>query len=280
MRRPALGASVSGPLSGQVALVTGASRGIGRGIAVELGRAGATVVVTARTTATGTHPLPGTLPETEQLIREAGGAALGVAVDHRDDEQVDRLFALIDEHFGRIDILVNNATLVPDVDLLFSGTPFWEVPVAMWDGLFAVGVRSAFVAARLAATRMVPAGRGLLVQISSAAAQGHAGVVPYDVGKSALDRLTVETARELRPHGVASVSLWPPPTRTEGMLAGATAEDDPRAWSPPELTGAVVTALAADPPLADRHSGAAVRVRALAADLGIPDPAGPFLRGG
>ena len=264
-------------LSGKLAVVTGASRGIGRGIALELARAGAAVVITGRTTERGQHPLPGTLPDTERTIREAGGDVLALAVDHRDDEAVARLFAAVDERWGRLDVLVNNATLVPDVSLLFSDTPFWEVPVTRWDGLFAVGVRSAFVAAQHAARRMVPAGRGLLVQISSAGARAHAGIVPYDVGKSALDRITVETARELRPHGVASISLWPPPSRTEGMLADAGENDDPRQWSPVEFTGSVVAALAADPRLAMRHTGTALRVRDLAHECGIPDPAAPYL---
>lgn len=268
---------VTAPLDGRVALVTGASRGIGRGIAIGLGRAGASVAITGRTVRAGASSLPGGLEETAALVDAAGGTALPLPCDHGDDAAVARAFETIDARFGRLDVLVNNATMIPDVGILFSATPFWELGVSLWDALFAVGVRSHFVAAQHASPRMISAGGGLIINISSAGAAVHAGVVPYDVAKTAVDRLTVEMARELSPHGVPVVSLWPPPTATEGMLAAVTPDDDPRTWSPAEFTGDVVAALAADPEEARQRSGTAVMVRNLARDLGIADPAGPFL---
>lgn len=268
---------MTAPLDGRVALVTGASRGIGRGIAIGLGRAGATVAITGRTAHAGHSVLPGSLEETAALVEAAGGTALPLPCDHRDDAAVARAFEIVDARFSRLDVLVNNATMVPDVELLFSATPFWELGVSLWDALFAVGVRSHFVAAQHAAPRMISAGGGLIINISSAGAAAHAGVVPYDVAKTAVDRLTVEMARELSPHGVPVVSLWPPPTATEGMLAAVTPDDDPRTWSPPEFTGSVVAALAANPEEARQRTGTSVRVRNLARELGITDPAGPFL---
>ena len=126
-----------GALDGQVAIVTGASRGIGKGCALELGAAGATVYATGRTVTEGSAPLPGSLEATAREIDELGGRGIGVACDHRDDTQVAALFARVADECGRLDVLVNNAFLIPPE--LTSGLPFWETPLSNWDDMIDVG---------------------------------------------------------------------------------------------------------------------------------------------
>ncbi len=258
------------PLSGQVALVTGASRGIGRGIAVGLGEAGATVVVTGRTRGDDETAASGTLAETAAMVTARGGQGVAMQCDHRDDAAVADVFEAVERDRGRLDVLVNNVTALPDLEFLFSGTPFWKVPCSIWDDLFDVGLRSHFVATQLAAPMMIQRGRGLIVNVSSAGAQAKKfAVLPYGVAKAALDRMTADMAAELEGHGVTVVSLWPPATRTESMLAQAGHDDDISTWSEPVFTGRVVAALAAQPKLAT--TGSALVARTVAAELGIED---------
>lgn len=261
-----------GALTGQVALVTGASRGIGRGVAMGLGEAGATVYVTGRTMTPGEAVLPGTLPETARLVTAAGGRGVAVRCDHRRDDEVAEVFAAIQRETGRLDLLVNNATGIPDIHVLFGDAPFWEIGVGLWDDLLDVGLRSHFVAAQHAARVMVAQGRGLIVNISSRGAQLKFGALPYGVAKAALDRMTADMAADLRDRGVAVVSLWPPPSSTEGMLAGVDETDDPSKWSSPVFTGRVVAALASDSSAMDK-TGRAIPVRELARELGVEDTA-------
>lgn len=239
-------------LEGRVALVTGASRGLGRGIATALQRAGATVYATSRS------PI-----DVEGIT--------AVECDHRDDNAVSEVFARIEAETNGLDLLVNNATAVPDLDVLFSDRPFWGLPVDAWDTLMAVGLRSHFVASRFAAMSMTTRRSGLIVNISSAGAQQKIGIVPYGVGKAALDHMTAEMASELHDFGVAVVSLWPPPSKTEGMLAHAGEGASTAAWSSTGFTGRVIAALAANEPLA--RTGRVLRVRELAAELGVADDA-------
>jgi NAD(P)-dependent dehydrogenase (short-subunit alcohol dehydrogenase family) len=275
--------SVSGPLDGRVAVVTGASRGIGKGCALELGAAGATVYVTARSVREDDHPLPGTIGATADEITAAGGTAVAVALDHRDDDAVEALFRrVLDEH-GRLDVLVNNAFIVTNE--LTSGQPFWEVPISNWDDMIDIGTRSAYVASVFAARPMVDAGAGLIVNVSSSGAEEYAWQVAYGVGKCALDRITVDTAHELAPHGVSVVSVWPGFVRTEridlGVAAGLLPESlDLSTSESPRFVGRAVVALAADPAVA-RWTGRAVPARDLADEYGFTDvdgrlPAGPL----
>jgi dehydrogenase/reductase SDR family protein 1 len=270
-------------LAGQVAIVTGASRGIGKGCALELGANGATVYVTARSTSEADHPLPGTIGATAEEIDALGGTGVAVALDHRDDAAVEALFARVLEEHGRLDVLVNNAFIVTNE--LTSGRPFWEVPISNWDDMIDIGTRSAYVASVFAARAMVAAGSGLIANISSSGAEEYAWQVAYGVGKCALDRITADTTHELTAHGVSVVSLWPGFVRTERIDMGAAAgllpdTLDLSTSESPRFTGRAVVALATDPAVA-RWSGQAVSSRELADEYGFTDvdgrlPAGPL----
>ncbi len=243
-------------LSGQIALVTGASRGVGRGVAAALADDGAAVYATGRTVAATRFP--------------AGVVAL--PCDHADDEAVAAVFARIGDERGRLDILVNSAwggyERMVEGGRFTWADPFWQQPTWRWDAMMTAGVRAAFVAAQHAARLMVPAGRGLIASISHWAAQKHIGNVPYGVAKAATDKLTADMAHELRPHGVAAVSLYPGLVRTEAVLAAGVF--DLSNSESPELTGLVVAALAGDPALLEL-SGRVHVVADLALRCGFAD---------
>jgi dehydrogenase/reductase SDR family protein 1 len=272
---------VNAPLSGRVALVTGASRGIGKGVAVELGAAGATVYLTGRTVEAGA--LPGTIGETVAEIAALGGTGIALRCDHRDDEQVEAVFAQVRAEHGRLDVLVNNVYSSPDL-VPYIGRPFWELPMAAWDDVIDVGLRSHYVATALAAPMMVERGEGLVVNVSSSGAIGYAHTVAYGVGKAALDRMTADTAHELHAHGVAVVSIWPGLVRTEFVLSGARRTDDGRdvidlrgegtfdlaGAESPRFAGRAVVALAGDPAVLER-SGRAFMVATLAREYAFTD---------
>jgi NAD(P)-dependent dehydrogenase (short-subunit alcohol dehydrogenase family) len=260
--------------------VTGASRGIGKGCAIELGAAGATVYVTGRTLAEGEGPLPGTVGATAAEVDAAGGRGVAVRCDHRRDEDVAALFARVREEAGRLDVVVNNAFLIPRE--LTSGRPFWETPISNYDDMLDVGTRSAYVASHFAAPILVAQGRGLIVNVSSSGAVEYAWHVAYGVGKAALDRITADAARELRPHGVAVVSVWPGLVRTErtSRAAGRVPGLDFSGAESQRFTGRAVVALANDPGVLAR-SGRAFSSRELAEAYGFRDvdgklPAGPL----
>ncbi|GIX31981.1 MAG: short-chain dehydrogenase [Porticoccaceae bacterium] len=264
-----------GRLAGRVAVVTGASRGIGKGIALALAAEGATVYVTGRTTEPGASPLPGTIGETAAQCDERGGRGIAVAVDHGDDRQVAALFARVREEAGGLDILVNNAFALPD-DLV-EPRPFWEKPLSNLQ-MFRVGVRSNYVAAWHAAQLMVPRGSGLIVAISGYAGVSYTYGVIFGTAKTAVDRMAHDLAVELAPHGVASLSLWQGLTLTELALRNlasipglegqpATRRED--ACSP-EFPGRVIAALACDPELMHLSGGTYITAE-LAARYGIRD---------
>lgn len=272
------------PLAGKVALVTGASRGIGKGCALELAAAGASVYITGRTTGAGQHPLPGTVGGTAEEITAAGGTATAVACDHRDDGAVRAVFDRIAADHGRLDVLVNNAFAIPDE--LTAMLPFWEVPISNWDDMMDVGTRSAYVASVLAAPGMIDQGDGLIANISSSGATEYAWHVAYGVGKCALDRMTADCARELGDTGVSMVSVWPGFVRTERIDVAVDSgvelppSLDLSAAESPRFTGRAVTALAVDAERS-RYTGHAVAARDMADAYGFTDidgrlPAGPL----
>ena len=189
----------------RVVVVTGASRGVGKGIALALGATGATVYVTGRSIGMGRKPAPGTIHHTADLIKEAGGVGIPVICDHGDDKQVRALFSLIEEHHGYLDILVNNAAHVsPDIG---SDGPFWKRSfdlIKMMD----VGVRSAFVASYYAAPLLLKSRAGLLVNPSGYAAGCYLHGPAYGACKAAIDKMSVDMGVDFEPYNVCAVSLW------------------------------------------------------------------------
>jgi dehydrogenase/reductase SDR family protein 1 len=268
-----------GALSGQICLVTGASRGLGKGIALGLGEAGATVYVTGRSTAAAPGALPGTIEETAAEITRLGGHGIAVRCDHRIDGEVEALFERIRRESDRLDLLVNNAFASPEQRMLWSGERFWQFPVGLWDELIDVGLRSHFIATRFAMPMMIERKRGLVIHVASHAAgtpkSGKSRVIlPYSVGKAGLHRMSADMATELRDFGVAVVSVWPPASLIEGVLANPELFGDLSRWRPPVFTGRVIAALAAaDDPLA--RTGQALVITDLAQELGVADPIPP-----
>ncbi|MFE6163995.1 SDR family NAD(P)-dependent oxidoreductase [Streptomyces sp. NPDC056486] len=262
-----MSASISGP---HVAVVTGASRGAGKGIALALGQPGATVYVTGRSRRSSDSPYGGTIDETAALIDEAGGKGIAVAVDHSDDEAVAELFARVGRDHGRLDILVNNAAQV--VNAAPAGR-FWEQPLDAAD-LLTVGLRSHYVASFHAAPLLIANGRGLIVNT------GHYGAVSYHLGpaygaqKAGADKMAADMAKDLRPHDVAAVSIWMGGLDTErarAHFAALPAEARPTGRrESPQFTGRVIAALYAADDLM-QLSGRALIGAELGAHLGITD---------
>jgi len=260
-------------LTGRVALVTGASRGLGRGIAVGLAECGATVYVTGRSTGKRPGELPGTIEQTAAEVTVAGGIGVAVECDHRDDEQVANLFARVRRETGRLDVLVNNAQASPDQAVLWGSPRSWEVPISLWDDLIDVGLRSHFVAAHFAVPLMLEQGRGLIVNVASHGSAigkrpGSRTLISYSVAKAGLHRLTGDLAAELDGSGVVVLAVWPPASRTEGVLARARELGGVDDWQEPIFTGRVLAALVGSDDLA-AHAGAALVVTELAAELGV-----------
>ncbi len=270
-----------GSLSGKVAVVTGASRGIGKGIALVLAEHGATVYVTGRTVDAGSSPLPGTVGETAQACDRRGGRGVAVAVDHADDAQVAALFEQVKRDEGRLDILVNNAFALPGD--LTEPRGFWEKPLSNLD-MFTVGVRSNYVAAWHAAHIMVPQETGLIVAISGYTGVSYTYAVLFGTSKSAADRMARDMAIELEPHNVCSISLWQGLTLTELAqrnlatmpgLKGRSATRPEDACSP-EHPGRVIAALAADPQVM-RHTGGTFITAEIAQQYGVTDIDGKLI---
>jgi NAD(P)-dependent dehydrogenase (short-subunit alcohol dehydrogenase family) len=251
-------------LTGKAALVTGASKGIGKGIALELGHSGATVYVTARTVEQ-TPETPGLL-QTAREIDELGGHGIPVQCDHGDDAQVAALFERIATEHGALDILVNNAS--PDFSPMV-GVPFWEIPFENLDQCLDIGPRSGYVATALAVRQMLPRDSGLIVNISSHGAVDYILSVPYCIGKAGIDKLTQDAARELAGRNIAIVSLWPGLVLTERIMSQATLTDDGKL----EMYGLAVASLATDPNVLSR-AGGSFTASGLAREYGFTDENG------
>lgn len=264
----------------RVAVVTGASRGIGKGIALELGASGATVYVTGRTVDAGM--IPGTVGETAAQIDELGGRGIAVACDHHDDAQVKAVFDRVAAEQGRLDVLVNNVYSAPDL-VPWLGKKFWELPIEAWDQVIDIGTRSHYVASVFGAPLMLANSSGLIVNVSSSGAVSYGHNVVYGVGKAAVDKMTADMAVELDGTGVSIVSLWPGLVRTELLDMGAQTDGDEvfielpgegrfdlSGAESPRFLGRAVVALADAPDLAER-SGRAFTSSGLARELGFTD---------
>lgn len=257
-----------------VALVTGASRGVGRGCAIGLGESGATVWLTGRTEEEGIGdvPLSGSIRSTARAVDMAGGRGVPRRCDHTDDAAVEAIFEELLAEESRLDVLVNAVwggyeRFVGVGELSFG--PFWEQPLALWDSMHVRGVRAAYVASCLAARAMTARGSGLIACISSFAAQTFVPPVAYTVAHQAIDNLVAGMARELDGTGVTAVALYPGIVRTENVLANAEYFDLTNSESP-EFIGRAVAALAGDPDVA-RHNGRPLVAAELAADYGFTD---------
>lgn len=248
----------SARLNGRVAVVTGGTHGVGRGIANELAAAGAFVFVTGRS---ASQPVT------------TGGRVTTLRCDHRHDDEVKTAFEHICARVETIDVLVNGVWggydhMVEDGVFTWA-VPFWDQPLWRWDAMFAAGVRAHYQASQVAAKMMVTQRRGLIVNLSHWAAQKRIGNVAYGVAKAATDKMISDMADELRAHGVASVSLYPGLVRTEKVMAAAQWLDLSNSESP-EFTGRAVVALATDPDVL-RHSGQVRVVADLAREYGFTD---------
>ncbi|WP_232495270.1 SDR family NAD(P)-dependent oxidoreductase [Novosphingobium kaempferiae] len=271
-------------LVSKVALVTGATRGIGKGVACALAEQGATVYVTGRTVAAGDHALPGSLEETVAEVNARGGCGVAVALDLLDDAQIAALFERIARDEGRLDLLVNNAMAIPDTMTQRAG--FWEKPLAGEWQIWETGMRAAYIVAWHAARIMVPQGSGLIAALS-----GYVGVTyTYDVvfgtTKTATDRMMRDMGHELRDTGVSAVSLWQGFTYTERAtenlksVPGMANQLNSAVGSSPEFPGRVIAALAMDPDLKAKSGGTFINAE-LAAEYGLTDTDGhaiPSLR--
>lgn len=266
-------------LSKIIALVTGASRGIGKGIAQALGAAGATVYLTGRTEDpdSATVPLPGTIHETAELVTQAGGYGIALRCDHADDAQVRAVFDQIQAEQGRLDLLINNAWAGYQAKQRSkkSGfhTAFWKLPPTFWDTMFTVGVRSHYVASGYAAAMMVQQQSGLIVQLTAAAGDAYGENVAYGVSKAAVNRMVADMAHELQKYAVTVVGLRPDIVATEMLMKGKKTQRLETWMESPLFVGRAVVALATDPQV-HAKTGGVYGTRALAREYGFSDIGG------
>ncbi|ORV82203.1 short-chain dehydrogenase [Mycobacterium interjectum] len=258
--------------SNPVAVVTGASRGAGAGIARGLGAHGYTVYVTGRTEKPGESALSGSIRETAEQVNAMGGTGIAVRVDHSDDEQVRDLFERVGREQGRVDVLVNNAAIIRDE--MMGRTKFWEEPLNVIDTL-AVGVRSSYVATVFAVPLMLPQGRGLVVFTSASGAVHYAFGPAYGVPKAGVDKMAADMAVDLEGTGIAAVSIWMGSLLTQRVQDIVARNPEKLGHvldiaETPELTGHVVSRLYDDPALL-QLSGQTLIGAELAVRYGIRD---------
>ena len=254
------------PLRGRVAVVAGATRGAGRGIARMLGEAGATVYCTGRSVRG--HPAtpgrPETLEETAEMVTAEGGRGIAVRTDHTVESEVERLFARVRDEAGRLDVLVND---IWGGDALTEwGKPFWELSVAQGAQLLERAVHTHIITSRHGAPLMVERNAGLIVEVTDGDTFGYRGNLFYDLAKNAVVRLAYAMAADLRPHGVTALAITPGFLRSEAVLdhfgvteanwRDAVEKDEYFAESEtPCYVGRAIAALAADPNVASKAGG-------------------------
>lgn len=262
-------------LEGKVCVVSGASRGLGKGIALGLGEAGATVYAMGRTGKEGSARLPGSVESTAAEVTRLGGKGIAVSCDQRNDAETAAVFERVRHDHGRLDVLVNASLGSPPQDVLWGSHRFWKVPISLFDDLIGIGLRSHYVAAWHAVPLMIEKGGGVIVNVGSHACGG-AGktgksvvLMAYSVGKAGLHRLTNDLAVELKDQGITTLAIWPPASRTEGVLADQDKTGwDLSAWKEPIFTGRVLAALLASPSFTSRN-GQSLVVNDLAREFAI-----------
>ena len=258
-----------------VAVVTGASRGAGRGIAIALGMHGCTVYVTGRTQTPGDASLPGTIHETAEAVTAAGGKGIAVRVDHGEDEQIRALFDRVRRDQGRLDILVNNACALHDQ--LTAPGHFWEKPLEIVD-MLDVGLRSGFVASYYAAPMMVQQRRGLVLFTSASGSVHYVYGPVYGAHKAGMDKFAADMAVDFKDFNVAALSVWMGALLTDRLRQ--VIASDPAKYGylenvaeTPEFTGHIIWALFNDPQLMEM-SGQTVIGAEMALKYGIRDQGG------
>lgn len=261
-------------MAGKVCVVTGASRGAGRAIALVLGEAGATVYITGRTERGGpaVDQLPGTIDETAEEVTARGGRGIAVRCDHTIDGDIEALFSRVRAEANRIDVLVNNVWGGYEGQLMgISMAPFWEQPRSQWDSMFIVGLRAHLVTSQIAAPLMIGQKQGLIVNTVAWAYGEYLRNLYYDVAKATIIRMTYGMGYDLRPSGVAVVALAPGFMRTERIMAAHAAHPFDLSWTEsPEYLGRCVLALADDPDVMQR-TGESFTVGDLAREYGFTD---------
>lgn len=258
-----------------VAIVTGASRGAGRGIAIALGAHGCTVYVTGRSEKAGDSALPGTIYETAEAVTAAGGEGIAVRVDHADDQQIRSLFDRVRAEQDRLDILVNNVCALHDQ--LTAPGHFWEKPIEIVD-MLDVGLRSGYVASYYAAPLFIRQRRGLVVFTSASGAVHYVFGPAYGAHKAGMDKFAADMAVDFKDYNVAALSIWMGTLLTD-RLRQVIASDPAkfghleRSAETPEFTGHVIWALHNDPQLMDL-SGQTLIGAEMALKYGIKDEGG------
>jgi NAD(P)-dependent dehydrogenase (short-subunit alcohol dehydrogenase family) len=254
-----------------IAVVTGASRGAGKGIALALAETGATVYVTGRTRSDGDSALPGSVETTAKQIDSRGGVGIPIVCDHADDAQVEAVFAQVAREQGRLDILVNNAFAIPDG--ITSRRPFWEKSLDQ-QMVLDVGLRSTYVSSFYAAPLLINDGR-LVVNTSSFGGTCYMHGPAYGAVKAGVDKMAHDMAEDFRPFGVAAVSLWMGMLRTERTEALFMSSDHRYAAltqhaESAEFPGRVIAALAVSPERMT-YSGRVLVGAEVAVELGVAD---------
>jgi len=276
-------------LQGQVALVTGASRGVGKGVAIGLAEKGAIVYITGRSLEDSTATIGGTLRQTADDIGKKGGKCIPIKCDHSNDSDMERVFEQVKREQGRLDILVNNAFQIPEGEVWGLFGDFWTQGATMWDACHRVGLRSHYICSCLAIPIMLqndplPGDNSqrspLIVHISSFGGLQYTFNVAYGVGKAGVDRLARDMHVELKKHGINVVSLWPGLVKTENVYQ--MIEDGKMEWQrqmseicgeTPLFVGRAVAGLALDPNIS-KKSGEVAVVAELGKEYGFTEDDG------
>ena len=291
-------ANIKHSLAGKVCIVTGATRGIGKGIALQLGEKGAKVYITGRTVdPPNGSKVGGSLRETAEEIKARGGDCIPVQCDHSKDEDIERLFEQVKrENDGQLDVLVNNAYSAVNAVFNNIDVQFWDQPASMWDTVNNVGLRNHYICSVYAARMMVPRKQGLIVNVSSPGGLRYLFNTAYGIGKEACDRMAADCGHELYSSNVAFISLWPGPVGTEELMSSLSDnpnEPIPKQALPPgmkkssrariqnmfqggetaEYVGQCISALATDPNIM-KKSGKIVLTCDVGKEHGLKDKDG------